>query len=80
MPWWSTTARSTGGWRAWRSSSAAPRPSSPSPARLLDATEEGPGQWLVTNHLEGDFPGGVVDLNYRFRLVDDRIAVLVIAP
>ena len=47
---------------------------------LLDATEEGPGQWLVTNHLAGDFPGGVVDLRYRFRLVDDRIAVLVIAP
>lgn len=36
--------------------------------------------WLVTNHLEGDFPGGVVDLRYRFVLVDDLIAELEIAP
>lgn len=47
---------------------------------LLDATDEGDGRWLVVNHLEGDFPGGQVDLRYRFRLVDDRIAELVIAP
>ena len=24
--------------------------------------------WLVVNHLEGDFPGGVVDLRYEFKL------------
>ena len=36
--------------------------------------------WLVTNRLEGDFPGGVVDLGYRFRLVGDAIAELLIAP
>ena len=24
--------------------------------------------WLVTNRLEGDFPGGVVDLGYQFRV------------
>ena len=36
--------------------------------------------WLVTNHLEGNFPGGVVDLRYRFKLVDDLIAELDIAP
>ena len=35
--------------------------------------------WLVTNRLEGDFPGGVVDLGYRFRL-GDAIAELLIAP
>src|SRR5436305_10677336 len=26
--------------------------------------------WLVTNRLEGDFPGGVVDLRCRFVLAD----------
>ena len=35
--------------------------------------------WLVTNRLEGDFPGGVVDLHYRFRLAGDAIAELLIA-
>ena len=35
---------------------------------------------MVTNHLEGDFPGGTVDLRYRFRLAGDRIARLDIAP
>jgi hypothetical protein len=36
--------------------------------------------WLVVNHLEGDFPGGVVDLQYRFVVRDDLIVELVIAP
>ena len=36
--------------------------------------------WLVTNRLEGDFPGGVVDLDYRFRLAGDAIVELLIAP
>jgi ketosteroid isomerase-like protein len=36
--------------------------------------------WVVVNHLEGDFPGGVVDLAYRFTLAADRISELVIAP
>ena len=36
--------------------------------------------WLVTNRLQGDFPGGVVDLGYRFRLAGGAIAELVIAP
>jgi ketosteroid isomerase-like protein len=34
--------------------------------------------WIATNHLEGDFPGGVVDLRYRFTLRGDRIAELTI--
>jgi len=38
------------------------------------------GTWLVTNHLEGNFPGGVVDLRYRFVLADGLIAELEIAP
>jgi ketosteroid isomerase-like protein len=36
--------------------------------------------WLVVNHLEGDFPGGVVDLRYQFVLSEDLISQLVIAP
>jgi ketosteroid isomerase-like protein len=36
--------------------------------------------WLVTNHLEGNFPGGVVDLRYRFVVADGLISELEIAP
>jgi ketosteroid isomerase-like protein len=36
--------------------------------------------WLVTNRLEGNFPGGIVDLTYRFRMAGDLIAELVISP
>ena len=36
------------------------------------------GTWIVTNHLEGNFPGGVVDLRYRFVVTDDRISELII--
>jgi hypothetical protein len=34
----------------------------------------------VLQRLQGDFPGGVVDLHFRFTLRDGRIARLVIAP
>ena len=37
-------------------------------------------QYTVTNRLEGDFPGGVVDLHYRFTLRADTIQRLVIEP
>ena len=36
--------------------------------------------WVVLNHLEGDFPGGAVDLRYQFVLNGNRISELVIAP
>lgn len=29
--------------------------------------------WVVGHHLEGDFPGGTADLDYRFVLDGDRI-------
>lgn len=35
--------------------------------------------WLATLRLEGTFPGGVAELDYRFALRDDAIAELVIA-
>jgi hypothetical protein len=34
----------------------------------------------AVHHLEGDFPGGVVDLHFRFAVRDGRITRLVIEP
>jgi hypothetical protein len=34
----------------------------------------------VLQRLEGDFPGGVADLHYRFTLDGDLISGLVIEP
>lgn len=36
--------------------------------------------WVAVNHLEGNFPGGTVDLQYTFTLEGDLITRLVIAP
>ena len=36
--------------------------------------------WVAVNRLEGDFPGGVVELEYRFTMDGDHITELVIAP
>ena len=45
--------------------------------RMTSVTD---GVWVVVNRLEGDFPGGIVDLQYRFVLADNLIAELAIAP
>ena len=47
---------------------------------LVRAVALAPGRWLVVNHLEGNFPGGVVDLRYEFAFTDGLIFELVIAP
>jgi len=47
---------------------------------LVSAESTSADTWLVVNHLEGNFPGGVVDLRYRFVVVGDLISELVIAP
>ena len=47
---------------------------------LLGAEPLDEGRWLVRNHIEGDFPGGEVDLRYEFALTDGLISRLVIAP
>jgi len=47
---------------------------------LVGAERVDDAHWVATNRLEGDFPGGVVDLRYRFALADGLIAELVIAP
>lgn len=47
----------------------------------LTEVEQDGDVWVVGHHLEGDFPGGQVDLNYRFTLDGDRIARLdVVLP
>ena len=43
-------------------------------ATMTDTTVE------VGQHLEGDFPGGVADLHYRFTLNGALISTLVIEP
>ncbi|MBS45686.1 MAG: DUF4440 domain-containing protein [Nocardioides sp.] len=45
---------------------------------LVAAGRGGPGRWVAVNRLEGDFPGGVAELPYRFSLSDDLIEELVI--
>lgn len=47
---------------------------------LVDAEEVSANRWRVTNHLEGDFPGGQVDLSYEFTLDSGLISRLIIAP
>ncbi len=39
---------------------------------ITDARRDG-DVWVVSHHLEGDFPGGKADLDYRFTLDGERI-------
>ncbi|MCZ2805171.1 nuclear transport factor 2 family protein [Modestobacter sp. VKM Ac-2983] len=47
---------------------------------LVAAERSDDAHWVATKHLEGDFPGGVVDLRYRFVMDGDCIRELLIAP
>ncbi|MEW2315041.1 nuclear transport factor 2 family protein [Streptomyces bauhiniae] len=47
---------------------------------LIGAQRADADQYVATHHLEGDFPGGVVDLHYRFRLGGGLIEDLRIEP
>lgn len=47
---------------------------------LIGAEQEDDRTWVVHNNLTGDFPGGTVDLSYRFVLSGDLIERLDIAP
>ena len=47
---------------------------------LLGVESTGASSWLVRNRLEGNFPGGVVDLRYEFTIDGERISRLSIAP
>ena len=44
------------------------------------APRDGGTGWDIVQHLEGDFPGGSVDLHYRFTLDGDHITRLVLEP
>jgi len=46
--------------------------------RLTDARRADATHCVATQRLEGDFPGGVVDLHYRFTLRDDLVERLLI--
>ncbi|MFF2216775.1 nuclear transport factor 2-like protein [Streptomyces antibioticus] len=47
---------------------------------LTAAQQTDPTHYTATHHLEGNFPGGTVDLHYRFTLRNDLIEHLVIEP
>ncbi len=47
---------------------------------LINAEHPDDDTWLVRNRLEGNFPGGIANLRYRFALADGHIAELEIAP
>ncbi|WP_030949093.1 nuclear transport factor 2 family protein [Streptomyces sp. NRRL S-646] len=47
---------------------------------LTNAQETDPAHYIATHHLEGDFPGGTVDLRYQFTLRNDLIEHLAIEP
>ena len=36
--------------------------------------------WVIHNRLEGNFPGSVAELRYRYRITNGLISELVIAP
>lgn len=61
--------------RAWLSRSASEFTYS---IELVGAAKVGEDKYDVMHHLEGNFPGGKVDLHYRFTLRDGKIAQLVI--
>ena len=46
---------------------------------LVGAERVDDDHWVALNHLEGDFPGGVADLAYRFTVLGDRVTELAIA-
>lgn len=47
---------------------------------LTGAEQLDEDRWVSVHHLEGDFPGGVVDLRFEFSIADGQIAHLVISP
>jgi hypothetical protein len=47
---------------------------------MTGASKLGADRYDVTHHLEGNFPGGTVDLHFRFTLRNGKITRLVIEP
>ena len=49
-------------------------------SELTEALRVDADHYVATHHVEGNFPGGVVDLHYRFALREGLIEDLVIEP
>jgi ketosteroid isomerase-like protein len=47
---------------------------------LISAARSADDRFDALHHLEGDFPGGVADLHFRFTLHNNLISRLVIEP
>lgn len=63
--------------RAWWAEAAAPFQVT---TTIVTSEPFGDDAYLVRQHIEGDFPGGVADLEMRFALSGDHIAALMIYP
>ena len=50
------------------------------PTELVGAERVDDEHWIAVNRLEGDFPGSVVELRYRFARTGDLVSELVISP
>jgi hypothetical protein len=48
-------------------------------SELTGAQQSDKTTYVATHHIEGNFPGGTVDLDFTFTLKDDMIVRLVIA-
>jgi hypothetical protein len=49
-------------------------------SHLIGTQQTDTTHYIATHHLEGNFPGGTIDLRYRFTLRDGLIERLVIEP
>ena len=70
------TRRGTKEIRAWRENVASVYEYT---TDLLSVEGEDEGEYIARVHLEGNFPGGTVDLHYRFTVDGDSIRRLEIA-
>ena len=71
------TRRGTKEIRAWRENVTSAYEYT---TELVDVEAAGEGNYVARAHLEGNFPGGTADLQYRFTLDGDAIGRLEIAP
>ncbi|MET7297220.1 nuclear transport factor 2 family protein [Streptomyces griseoloalbus] len=63
--------------RGWLSRSSTEYTYTTTPTAAVRRSTE---HWNVTQRIEGNFPGGVADLEYGFTIDDARITTLVISP
>jgi hypothetical protein len=71
------TRRGTDEIRAWRDG---PVTKYRFATEVVAVDDDGPGRYLVTGRITGDFPGGTADLRWDFTVAGEQITRLVIAP